>query len=481
MNDTILRDISKFLYDYPSILSRAQQGVIVATQNRDNQLSRDETNTFYTDNFSQTIEFFHNELEYLSGETRTEYNESNIQLAARRVEQPHWPIGSNPWTPIYFRTVDAFNGNPRGSTNERLESPYITDVVFEVNLILDGLTGPTGRPISSTYNGGNSVGTGSSLGGISVGDLIHIGGEAYGIVTSTFCTDPDPPATPSCTVTFDLLGWSGNSVPSGESVTGVFPSFSENERIGNTTPSLPNLLPLLKNHLETLLQPYKDFLDNTMIPFVEDNPTFNYRPSQNNAISFINGLRNMIEEWENKPDLDAVDSRWSNDNFIDVFRSSLLSRRDVNIPFRISEIEQNLGQVTQDSDGKYSGDGAYYDYVLAINDRVFPAGGSLSSFYQAQLGIEVAENSVFSIQNRKQNTDNIMFVARLVNDSTSANTLNVDDTSGLSVGDQILILSETQPTVTRVIAGLTSSVVVMNVAIPQGYLVSDSARAVKLN
>lgn len=167
--------------------------------------------------------------------------------------------------------------------------------------------------------------------------------------------------------------------------------------------------------------------------------------------------------------------------YIDTSLNSLLSEvsnRQSIATTRIAEILTALGSVSQAEDA-YSGTGTYFDRYKWLNFRVNRASGSGRRYFTVDQGVASLQglaadnNAIGGEYDQYFNTKKIE-----LNDGT--NIVKVNDINGLSVGDQVTVLTETQPEIKRAIMAIIGTdQVKLDNPIPANYSPGDILRMYK--
>lgn len=246
------------------------------------------------------------------------------------------------------------------------------------------------------------------------------------------------------------------------------------------------------------VQAWEDFLNGTkaVVPTTDTNGT---RAAQNTAsIADIDNAISEIDSWQAFPDYDTGHGQVTCIGFyaVDVntlnqtkFRADSLqilkdeiTAREAFITNRISELETNLGSVTQDySNGEVSAaTGLYGARYRFIDMRVNALSGSLAKLKGIENG-EAAQDAMKSANdNAAAAYDSLMKATAFRAPGTNTNSIHVLDPSAFSVSDSVYIISDTQQEISATITDIDNNRIVLDTKIPEKYRTSEFARLYKV-
>lgn len=251
--------------------------------------------------------------------------------------------------------------------------------------------------------------------------------------------------------------------------------------------------------LKNAIQAWEDFLNGTdaAVPTIDTDPT---RSAQNTASKAdITNAISVIDTWQALQDFDtttSVSSACATFNAYppshfdpSKFRSTELqaikdeiTARQSFITSRTSEINTNLGSVTQDfSTGEITAATGFYGTRFRIIDmRLNAMAGTLSKLR----GIERGKNAQQELQNSNDNAElalsTVMSASAFRAPATNTSTIHVLDGSLFSALDTAYVVSENQQEISVVIQSVSNNTIVLDKKIPEKYRHTEGARLYKV-
>lgn len=254
----------------------------------------------------------------------------------------------------------------------------------------------------------------------------------------------------------------------------------------------------LKNDLVTSANALITFLNTELsnIPTNDPNPTNNTQNTT--AKTNISGtLLPALNSWLANPDFNPVPGSVTFDQFY-TYNSNLLAptklhstqlallqnalnARSSFITTRITQIVPILGSIAQSlSTGELTSSSGLYGkrYGLLLL-RLNALGGSLIQLLGLQ-GASGAQTSVMaSIKDSTSTYSSVLPTTLLKANANGSDTINVMDSSFLSVGDTVYIFAEGQQELQRAVKSINNGLVVLNDVVPSKYSTGSSARLYK--
>lgn len=294
--------------------------------------------------------------------------------------------------------------------------------------------------------------------------------------------------------------------------TGTFGGFTNTQRENLSGSSYDNALNALASFMKDWIYNTTDdwelYLTSQKTALTNNEEIRTAKQAENTAaLADVNNALLVISTWKAKPDTGAT-GKFS-DGEINTIDSEITAR-NVFIASRLTQIETSLGGIVDYNDGTYDPSGTnqdalYVNYDL-MNKRINRIFGSLSKY------IRNSSSSNNLQQLTDVNTDfsdtsggipgtglydNDIIVTKFVQDSNGTNIIEVESASGLSVGDSVFIVSETQvelpllsipgsiiaisPKIT--VSGgtsITTYLVTLSFQVPDTYIKLDLARLYKI-
>lgn len=155
-----------------------------------------------------------------------------------------------------------------------------------------------------------------------------------------------------------------------------------------------------------------------------------------------------------------------------------VTTRAVFLTTRKAQLNAILGTISQDlSSGAILSSSGYYGRrysVLAL--RLNALGGSLTQLAALQTAYNAQDGIKASIKSNANAYYEFCPTSSLKADASGLNILNINDTSFLSTGMQVYIVSDTQEEIIRAVKSINGSAVTLNDVVPAKYRISDNAR-----
>lgn len=467
-------------------------------------LQVDNSNKNFYDFYDKICRSYELEAQHMTGQIPDTYTNADIAQAAMTPSVPPF----FPMTPsAYTKNIPLISDGPL--VNNKVKGffhPIGIDTIYENKVLSDinypfGLTeiiyflnnGITGSATVTTTTNipagpvtGLVLNTGSSpLTGFSVGNKVYIsGGSASGIYEITAITLPvitPIPAPGSLTVKSILPTLIG--ISSG-SITNNAPAFTATQRENLTGGIYQEILNNITNRISTLMSEWNTIITQILTDLnnnEEDRPAFITQKTA--AITDANNVKSAIAAWN------ALPNTGSGAKFtVTVINniSTLITNRQSFIATRMGQIGSAFGgssanALTQTGDTYSSTDPSnpYYKRYKWLNFRINRMSGSLRRYYSASQSKDAIQNLLNDNNAIKSEYDSY-FLTKAIIFNDGSDIVHVKDVIGLSVGDTITVVSETQPEITRTILQIMGTTQLkLNAPVPKTYKLADVARVFK--
>lgn len=431
-------------------LNDSANAVESITNNRQDLLEEDERNEIFFNRALEAIDNYHREKELIDNSKRSVYNPVNLTNSATdtHLGPIHFPI-SPIWKSVTPKLIDSINGLPTLPDGEEDSENYLEFGFSQfLSIMISGWSG-TGQSgavnVSSTQISRSS--NQSWFDSFTVGQsFLLIGGSQFltiGKVLSKTLGSATAPIAPS-TVTVEIVaGDELSEYTSGGDVFASLSGFGENVRKGLTTK--PNTLLALQSAIMKYIARYNVVADE-IIDLNFNNPITGIFRTQNasNRQSLTN-FRANLTIYSNLPENVAdenIPSRYDNAG-ISTLSNILTTRGNYKTNTRVPQLNAALSQVTQNNEGVYQGEGAYYNLMKWIDARISLSQGSLSGY----LGSAIAQQAVEAsnkLLNDKANEYNDLYIYTKIVENTSLNSIQffVENASLFQVGNVVSILDD---------------------------------------
>ena len=159
------------------------------------------------------------------------------------------------------------------------------------------------------------------------------------------------------------------------------------------------------------------------------------------ALSSLDAIVNDIDTWFEIP-VSSPSGR-----FTDTSLAQIISNKDLRVssevPARLNSILSNLGTVTQASDGKTSGEGAYFDLFEFVKLRISKSGGTLYSWYGMALAVKHFETKIAGANKQLMEYKNLFTISLLtINTEVGDDTIAVEDATLFSINDVVSVFDD---------------------------------------
>lgn len=509
--DSQLRTASKDVLDTAQQISVLGQQQSSANDGKTDALAKDQNNKIFFDNYISIIHHYNVERALITGDTITEYDENTlIQSAKQAPGNQHFTI-SPPWVNFPPKLLAENNGNPTSNVtpNEMttippaqaainlLENGY-ADGAIETTLFAAYSTGQPVKLVGSTFysigdrvvidQGGVSLigtvltavaGTGGTPGTCSLG-------PSYTTQAACLAATPTPgiwtPGTPSPypqEITISELQGPLGSLGAGARIRNFHPGFNNSEREHSTTPYAPEVRTYFESLIDPALSPWQGKLQAELAALNANDVGGSEATEVSTAKANVQAAIQVYTDFTNAPATGAGVGKFGDTIMSPIIASLTLRLSDG--PARASQIFGHFGSVSQNGDGSSSGSGHFYSLWKWIDLRTTKAGGSLTKYYSYDLTTNFLGTTQSTASNKQNEYANVMDVHKLSADTDGTNVVKVQDATGLTNGDTVVIL-DSQVGHTPVHTTITgvSGLNITLAATVSGITAGDTGRLVKL-
>lgn len=458
-------------------------------------LQVDQSNDVFHQFFYNICQKYETEYRQINGQVADTYTSTDVTNAAAQDNDPIFFPNS---PTFYIRAIPLIDDPP--FTNNKVRGiffPVSTDVSREQNIIVNATFTSSLQDLLNLLQNGISAGTPATttssstvapgLGSFTLNTAVTTG---FSVGDSVFLSD----STGSGYYTIT------NIVPSTSiTVNAIYPT-----AIGMTNPSLDNdyvftvserqnltsslYQELLTNLTNSIFSRVNDWLSKVNAQLVNLNANEETRSSYKtlnvNAKTNAQNTDNDINTWLAYPNT-GVTGKYISANIAPLI--SRVASRISYLPTRITQIQSAFAgsasnALSQSGDSFTSTDitNMYYERYKWLNIRINRISGSLKRYYN----VDKAKNSVSGLTNDNNAAatgyDQFFLVKKLSFIDTT-DTVHVTNNSGLSVGDQVYIISETQPEIKRAVKQLLGTTQIkLDSPVPNTYTTQDLMRLYKL-
>jgi hypothetical protein len=157
-----------------------------------------------------------------------------------------------------------------------------------------------------------------------------------------------------------------------------------------------------------------------------------------------------------------------------------LSNRGTFATTRSGQLSGYLGSITQNlSSGDVTGSGLYFERFSFIQLRLNLLGGSLITLKGYERANNAQDDQISNINAAKATYELILRCSAFSAPATGTKFLSVKSTTGLSAGDNVYVIADGQPELTRTIESVSGNRIVFGQPIPANYKDSSFGRVYK--
>jgi hypothetical protein len=484
-----------------------RDSLVTAQEEKENFLSQDEDKKIFFDNVLLSVQKYHEEILQIVGDSRTLYSEADL-IASAKHTLPHYE--KTTWFNAVIEIIASNNGNPRTTNSQEAEDDKIQDVIDAVDGYILGT--PPSSPLNSTlsqpYNPGDGFVHTENTGG-SVGDIIlientflsqimvaiitNVTGPDGTCTNAAFNNDPAGCALDNFTNEYETLGAqkiffdvidNDQNFSDTATITNVYDPFTNSERGRQEViaPERQVIQTALEDNIVTFLAIWESELQATKA-IIESQVTSgdNTKIAENQvALDNVQNILDDITTWENTP-LTSATGRYTDSSVVPLIKNNTILRKDTQIPNRNTEISTFLGSVAQDAQGNVSGDGQYFELTNIIKSRIDLIGGSLSSFFQADLTLVSIDQDIKQKESDLARYEANFDVKPLLEESELGQIeFEVEDASSFSPADEVKVFDNSSLVFTRNIDTIDGNIVRLDTGIPTTLTLGNQARIVRL-
>jgi hypothetical protein len=476
-----LKTISKIILFTPiEIASLEDQKSKVLVGQADMQ-KKDEANKVFYDNYKGILKAYYDERKALDGLTYTEYQDSQLDNSAKlREGNVHYPVD-----PVWFNFSPKVVGTNTGlpiSNQSVYEINKLPNLTVAISQLKTGFTdGSTTTTLRSAYSGGTTVSVNGGTFAVGQRVVVHGGGFSallkVVLITNVPASPGPPPVPSSVNLTVQVLAATDGTIPTGSTVRNFFEGFPNTEREGSPT-LYDEILFYYRSILDSEVGIWKTYV-NSQKNALDNNDAVGAEASEvSTAKTNVQNTLDVIQTWESNPVVGVGVSRFGNTKLSPL--ESKITERTSQAPARVSQIVTALGSLTQSGDGAFDGSGNWFKFFQWIDFRISKSSGTLFSYYNFDLIVKFVEDKTQKAIDKKAEYDQYMIVKKITKAPDGTNVIELENVSGLSNGNSVQIMDDTELAITNAtISGISGQLVTLSVPI-SGYALDKFARLVKI-
>lgn len=460
--NTQLKATSKDILLLPFVINDPVTGYVgqkAALQTQSDVELADDTNKENFYNFwKSTILHYHNELDFLNSSRRTDYSDTDLNAGGNQTGN-HYPNVVNLW--LAPKLLSSMNGNPVVTSATVNETTNISEVTKYINYLKNGFSdGVASSSINAITSTDFNIVTGTPP-AINNRVYLHNGTNSiFGVVTGVV----------GSLVSYTMLG--GVLFSSGTCDISLA-GFTNTERSHASVAVGHDVQVYFENQLSAAVTNWATNLTGQKLNLDNNG---DYAPRKAHVLSAaanIFSLQLIISGWQGL----AYNSRYIDSGLL--LLQNAITTRTSQIAARITEIGTDLGAVTQDGTGAFSGTGAYFELTKIINIRISRS-GSLCTYISSFIGLAYFDKIISDANDQLAGYQQTMVVKKITQDvSISDNVVKVDSTSQLSIGDSVKLFDNDSNVYSRVINGISGLNVTLDLAMVAVLATAKLARLTK--
>jgi hypothetical protein len=250
------------------------------------------------------------------------------------------------------------------------------------------------------------------------------------------------------------------------------------------------------NTLLTQINDFKSYVLTTQSLILTNDPVSSRQTQNNTASANINIIVAAIDAWLALTPFNTNHGQTTCTGFnsynpvllgptrlqsgnLTTLKNAFLARQAF-VATRISQIDTNLGSLTQDlSSGDVTGSGLYFERWNYLLLRLNFFGGSLLSYKNFDKAIN-AQNALQAQADLSKNTYSTLLTASILSaPSNGTKVLHLKNIGDFAVGDNIFIVSDTQEEMGLTIASVEGNKITVDREVPAKYRPAEWARVYK--
>lgn len=487
--DKQIKELTGQILAGPDKIKAAEQTKQQAIQSKADFKILDDQNEIYTNHYQESvINKYHDELKYIVGETRTNYDLANIHPAGKLADgNVHFPLQNPQWAEFEPMIVDSNKGlpiNTSGFANH--EGKWIAEVLKYVDEFRNGWNDGGASTTTELPGLSNSELHVDNPTGFSVGDRVLVLKGSIGSYVkidsiSSTPADPGPPPVPASNIFQVTIIAGATSIGDNATVQNFFSGFTDNQRETGTgfTSYYQFLFDFFKGLIDDSVNNWKtqslDFQKNAL----DGNDAKEDIENLDEAKENLNNILQIIQDWSDSPEFGINISRFG-DDLLNPFISET-NDRDAYRPNRKTKIVEDLGTLTQDENG-ISGEGQYFNFFRSLDQRVNKQGGSLRSFYASENVVKTADVSIRGVENQNGMISGDFVINLFAENADNSDTVKLKTLKRISIGETLKIMGNEGQVLEAEVVDINEldSTVRFNTPIPEFYSTQIKARAVKV-
>lgn len=460
-------------------------------------LAVDGSNTKFYGYYNDIAQAYEAEARLWNGLIPDTYLNGDIDAAAQNPTiDPFFP--SSP-LPAYVRNIPLILDGTH--TNNKVKGYFHTtgtDARYEQNIltntsVYDGLTEMIFRLSNGITGGTNSTTTTTtsipsgvivsltlsvvSSTGFAATELLYINnGAASGIYKIISTTGGITPTITVSSVVHSLTGISTGTIKN------TVVAFTGTERQNLTSATYQEILTNITNRINALITEWEGKIDS-QIALVNGDDRSPQNTQITAALADVANTKVIIDAWQALSNT-GVSGKYVAASIAPI--SAEITARQTFMGTRITQITTALGGTSLDAlfqtgatYGTNSPNNPYFNRYKWLNFRINRASGSLRRYYSANQAKDAVTQLLADNTTIKGEYDSY-FLTKAVVFNDGSDILHLKDLTGLSNGNLLTVVSETQPEISRtIVQTMGTTQVKLDAPVPTTYKTEDIARVFK--
>jgi hypothetical protein len=431
----------------------------------------------YNNAHIERITPYEQEHRWLNGVTYTTITQSQIETVSQTSGKSVFFFPDS-WTKSNAQLQPNGNGNPKTTSLNSEDyvinsSIYLRGLSSMINIMRNGISGAGGNTVTKQPQHDIPAGPISNLQidvdsvlNFNANDLIFINkGSSSGLY---YINSVDISHLTISSIIPSQIGFTGQ----GSSIRNNVAGFTLSERQSLTSSTYQELLTNLSNEIISAVLLWETALNNQLAQL---NINIDSANQISVAKSNINTAKSAIDLWQ------ALSNTGISGKFTDTNLNNLTtaySTRTSFISTRASQITTALGNVSQDSQGNYSGAGLYLQRYKCLNFLINTSNGPLYQIFGLNTAKTTFQAKVANASDKLATYSNLVRYGAFMADP-SGNSIKIDSASQFSNGDAVLLTGTDLPSIECNVSNVSGQTVTLNINIPKEYTKSAKSGIIK--
>jgi hypothetical protein len=470
--DDQLKSISAEILNTPADITNAQNTKTAYQAKIADALKTDQGNAVFFSNFLNIITQYHIELAKLTGESRTNYDASNLDKSAQVLPgNIHFPISPVVWMNAQPKLDPSNIGSPT-TVDANNQQNLLNGVTSKLALLTAGFTDGAHSTTASVALVGNTIeATGT---GFSANQRVVISGGGNSLYATIISVTP---SGLNETLVLNIIYAPAGSIGIGASIANFFSGFTNSQREALSSPSYQNVLMGLTADIDSSLISCRGVLSN-QLEGLNKNDAIEPEKSEISAEKTrVNRSSTNIQSWLTSANTGTNVGRFGNNGLVSLNNEK--SARLLEVASRAVTVSQRLAMVSQAADGTFTGSGQYLSLFKWVDLRINKITGSLSIYYGLLAVSGCFDQQIAALQQKQIEHAAQFVVSAFAQDADGTNKITLTSVSGFLVNDKVLIMANDQAILHGTIQLIADKSLTFDTIIPVAFKAGNGSRVLK--